>query len=151
MTRTKKLSRKLIVIAVAVLTIFAVGLLRACTEPMRHPNSDTNIDAQLENQIRRDFVKLNPAVGGISDIYIGRYLGTYNESSVVHPRGLRPLPPAMEEEVVAGFEFWTNTGNPILVWRNGKFYSLTEAYDNDLISTNDMQSIWNLWTQNWPQ
>ena len=113
---------------------------------MRHPNSDTNIDVDIENRIRKDFVAQSPMVDAIDEVWL-RYLGTYDESVVIHPRGdfVGNLPPAMETEVVAGFEFWTNTGNPILVWRNGIFYRLTVAFDNNYLTTSDMQVINDLW------
>ena len=46
---------------------------------------------------------------------------------------------------VEGFEFIFNTGRHIAVWNNGHFYSLQNAYDEGLITIEDLEKIHKLY------
>jgi hypothetical protein len=44
-------------------------------------------------------------------------------------------------EEVAGYEFHYDDMNFIKVWKNGRFYTLTEAYEQDILTTEDISVL----------
>jgi len=107
---------------------------------------------EIQNRIRQDYFQgLDNVYGNITfeDVYVRQFYGVYNESVVVvmwiYGSG---TPPAIDTIEVEGFEFEYHTGRPILVWNNGNFYGLQRAYDEGLISMENLEQIHSLHTVN---
>jgi hypothetical protein len=84
----------------------------------------------------------------VDDIWL-RYYGTYRGMTVIQPLayfmdGWLGLPIS---EYVAGYRFSFHRIEPILVWRNGVFYSLSYSYMTNLLSARNIQSIHSLWQE----
>jgi hypothetical protein len=109
----------------------------------KHPNSDKGIDAVLENQIRQSFLELRAdAELTLSSIFVGKYYGTYNGCSAVMMLVLsESVGDAEWTETVAGITFTQSSWTPILIWRDGVFYTLTQGFDNELYSMENLTVI----------
>ena len=109
-------------------------------------------DTELGKQIRQDyFQRLDNAYGNIKfeDVYVRKLYGAYNDSIAVLMwiYGFDP-PPAIVTIEVEGSEFHFHSGRPIMVWNNGNFYSLQSAYDEGLVSMENLEQIHSLHTLN---
>ncbi len=68
--------------------------------------------------------------------------GVYNDCVAVIISELDEQFPQWEVyEEVAGVTFRYGVGNKIKIWRNGSFYSLQEAYDQEFITEKDLRVI----------
>jgi len=105
----------------------------------RHPRSDDTIDARLENTIRNSFGDEAPVW------YVARYYGTFNGASVVIMGSMidRPWDHGWSE-TVAGITFHHGNTARIYVWFNSAFYTLPEAYDQDILTLANLQLIANM-------
>ena len=107
---------------------------------------DKGLDAEAEKQVLKDCVKyLNKTRNDKSTIRntsIEEYYGTFNGSIVValslnginHQRATRYC--------FEGVQIWESSGGmKMLVWKKGKVYHITEAWDSGLLAKADMQGI----------
>jgi len=104
-------------------------------------------DAALEKRIRQDyFERLDNTYGNykLKDVYIWGYYGTYgdNVAVIMAVHGIN-MPPAMIEYEIAGLTFWFNTGMEMLIWNNGGFKFLLNAYDEGFLTKEDVEAIYN--------
>jgi len=80
-------------------------------------------------------------------IIIERYCGTYNNYIVVRLADEFPRPiPAVEEDPISieGMDFYTGYRRwrePLLVWKDGEFHLLTDAYAENLLTYDDLKNI----------
>ena len=73
--------------------------------------------------------------------YIDSYYGFYNNTFVLKmSTNKSDYTEAEGVETVGGVTFHYNNGNRILAYKNGKFYSLQEAYNNGYLTTTDLQN-----------
>jgi len=157
-TNKKKIHNISLVIVIALMmTLLVFAGCGQNTRLSRHPNSDPTIETQLEIQIRQSYVdNINAYHIGhpnyewlgspltIYDIYIFRYYGTYNGTSVLSIRVYGDgWNQAILVETVAGIDFW-QSGINIRVWRDNEFSSLTQAYYDDLLNIVDLQTIYQI-------
>lgn len=104
-------------------------------------------DAEVKIQIRKDYLeRLDDSSLGLDDIYIFKFFGVYNDSYAVimAVHGLEP-PSSIDEITVEGFEFSFNTGRHISIWKDGEFFSLQAAYDEYLLTLENIEAIYNLY------
>ena len=100
---------------------------------------------KLMMQIRQDYFEQNLqkytpeyTVGDVT----ARPYGIYGSSVPVmmsHRGALYDM--RLWKDVIAGVTINYTNGNRIFVWRNGKFYSLQEAYDRSFLTVEDLQKI----------
>ena len=76
------------------------------------------------------------------DFQIDHYFGTYNDSlALMVRRRDSSFPDVVWEEEVAGVIFHYNSGQSILVWHDGAFYSLPNAYEQGLLTAENIRAI----------
>jgi hypothetical protein len=123
--------KKLISVAAVMLAILMGVAMTGCG------NNVGKLSAEVELQIKQDFADNWGA--SVESVKIYKYYGTYNESVVIMVQsGALPTP---WQDNIDGVIFKYNDGHPIIVWKSGQFYELREAYENDLLSKKDLQSI----------
>lgn len=70
-----------------------------------------------------------------------RYFGTYNGGYVVFVDGIFDYTTAFEYETVLGIEFEYSSGQKLLYYKDGCFYSLTDAASRGLLNQADIQTL----------
>ena len=112
----------------------------------RADNSDIDgscIDGALAAQIKNDFVKNND--DGVHDIgskdlrltVYGKYIGT----SVMFIDGPWYYQDVITTETVGGVEFVYGSSRTLTAYNGGRFYSLEQAYENQLLTYDDLLDI----------
>jgi len=106
------------------------------------PLQGTDInETELGRRIRQDY---SNKYGSVSGVRIKEYYGTYNDCVVVIiSHNEPPAPIYLDVDVIIGetlfrynlFSFW------MVVWKEGKFYELKEAYDQGLLTNDDLKSV----------
>ena len=81
-------------------------------------------------------------------VTIYAFYGEYNGSYVVDI--FRSMETMLYTETIDGFTFTYPTPNPLLVYIDGKFYRLQEAFDAGLLTHRNLQKVWNLYGENNP-
>lgn len=112
----------------------------------KHSKSDNGIEVVLENRIRQSFLELQENSDlTIDSIFVGKYYGTYNQASavIVMIQG-DGVGDAEWSETVAGITFSQSSWTPIRVWRDGTFYTLTQAFENEFYLIENLTTIFNL-------
>ena len=105
------------------------------------------LSKELELRIREDWSRLVIYEYKEGDEYdasqIYCHYGTYNGNVVVRIVGdCSPLTVMWELEV-AGFKFRSGSPFPIRVWNDGEFRFLEEAFNESLLTEQDIEEIWN--------
>ncbi|MCL2555921.1 MAG: hypothetical protein FWE03_02725 [Firmicutes bacterium] len=136
----KILMKILLVGVMAVMTLSLVTLI-GCDSIERHPNSDESIDAALENTIRTAYSDRTP-LWYFSDTFVSRYYGTFNSASVIMMGSTENFPgDEAWYEIVAGVTFYYGDTRHIIVWHEDAFYTLPEAYMQDILTQANLQTI----------
>ena len=125
----------------------------------RDENDKTNesqlINPDIEKQIKQDYFDtfIAPEYASHPEYYyhlipigydivqITRYYGTYNGSVSVLIEGFFSYLTVMTYEKVAGVIFEYGSSNTMLVWKEGKFYKLSEAYDLKFLTEENIRSM----------
>ena len=116
--------------------VFLVG----CGGCSRHRLSDRQIDACLENRIRRDKAEIS-YISRFRHLYIRNYFGTFNYASVVIISStVADAPAVIMTEYVEGIRFST-AGILMNAWVDGFFFRLQEAFDQGYLSLLDLETI----------
>lgn len=119
--------KKIILLGVAMVMIF---LLTACGNDQ-------------EDRIRNDYLSYLHSQGEtettLDDVKILKNYGTYNNAVVV--RMERPAFEVVTVIQVGGIDFTFSNSNTALVWKDGQFFELQEAYDTGLLSKENLTSI----------
>ena len=154
----KKVFRKIMLLAVAFIMLFAVVGLTACDNPSDYSNpSDTPLSPKRELQARKDYLYVfgyTQAGLTIEDVCL-RYFGTYNDWVVVSIQPWREgVWPAFRYVTIAGFEFIFFASVDYLVWKDGQFYEWEHAFNRRILSRTAIGKIhyhWNnLYTASCP-
>ena len=132
--------KKLILLGIAFLMLFS---LAACEPPN---GGDEVLDHTLETQIKQDYVSSPFAQDDTKadEILIHKYYGTFNGNVVL---SLSSAPQVIIDvfggsETVADKTFsYSNPGYRILVWYNGDFYTLSQAFESDMLTNGNIQTI----------
>lgn len=127
----KKFGRLLIIGVIAILCAFAFV---AC---------ENEEDKEMELQIRQDFLLYMHAQGEVDmtleDVKILENYGDYNGAVVVRMnRGAFEVITVIQ---VGGVDFTFDNSNTAIVWHNRQFFELAEAYDNGLLSKENLTTI----------
>ena len=69
-----------------------------------------------------------------ADWFVQVYYGVYGGAVPVMMNGMVAFPDIVTEEEVAGFHFKYGNTNTIKIWKNGTFYSLKEAYEQGVLT-----------------
>ncbi|MBR6426272.1 MAG: hypothetical protein IKS28_00445 [Clostridia bacterium] len=114
---------------------------------LENVNIPDNPSKELLEQIAGDFAafmnkKFNYRLSAeeLKGFYVERYYGEYNGAVPVKVEGLLHTT-AVELYVVAGYGVWNNDGNKIWVWKDGNFYLLSDAYENGILTEEDIANI----------
>lgn len=116
-------------VLLSILCIF-IGVLIGCSQTQ-------------EQQIREDYLAFMHEQGDkkmtIDDVVILDSYGTYNGAVVV--RINRPAFEVLTKIIVGGIEFTFSNSNTALVWKNGEFFELSDAYDHEILTLDNLISI----------
>lgn len=116
-------------VLLSILCIF-IGVLVGCSKTQ-------------EQQIREEYLAFMHEQGDkeltIDDVAILDYYGTYNGAVVV--RINRPALEVLTKIIVGGIEFTFSNANTALVWKNGEFFELSDAYDHEILTLDNLTSI----------
>jgi len=106
------------------------------------------LSAEMALRIRQDYLNQwieNDPTGlqpSIDDIWIGAYYGTYNGCVAVLIHDGRGNTGIVTYTFVAGILFkYMGGGMETLIWNEGRFYALDEAYNIGLFTRNDLVDI----------
>ena len=108
------------------------------------------MSAETEAEIKRDYLNLYEMVTypstTIDDVSIIKYYGTYNGSVVVKIKFIwMGELQAVTYETIDNITITFPTSNKALVWKDGNFCSLQEAYDNGLLTKDDLERVAGIW------
>lgn len=109
---------------------------------------EVGMDVEIKSRILQDYCNgLNDTDIALQDVYIRRFYGKYDDSiAVIMAIKDRVPPPAIDEVTIAVFEFTFNAGYHILIWNDGTFHDLQKAYDESLITLEDLETIHELYS-----
>jgi hypothetical protein len=113
-------------------------------------NPNVELSARMQHRIRQDYMKFFWNMEEIDwewENSIWSYHGTYNGNVVVHMNVMAGQ--MMTRERVGDFDFIYSSTNQLTVWNDGKFYSLTESFDNGLLFVQDIAKIYESYNQPW--
>lgn len=105
----------------------------------------------LVNQVKQSyldgFIKRNRADATLEDVVIKDYLGIYNGNFVAVFYDVKNsiFIDRLNPRYIDGMDFSYSEGYPILVFKNGVFYSLTKVYRDGEITKDDLESIHKLY------
>ena len=113
--------------------------------PIIPPGVNFN-DTELGKRIRQDFSNYEVDRVGYAypditaeNVKILDYYGTYNDSVVVWMG--RSGPPVELPDVIIGETILPKAISPIMVWKEGRFYELHNAYNQGLLTMENLRSI----------
>ena len=110
-----------------------------------HPMDDPDMDPELADEVRRAYIKtmiMDLLLNRADDVYIRSYVGEYNGGIVVWiTMEGKQVTQAEGAETIGDYTVYYGTGARPLYYRNGCFYSLSSAYDAELISLKDAYDI----------
>ena len=137
--------KKLLSIGVLMLVILVGVVMSGCGSS---GNGLPELDSSTALTIRQDYVDTSPRgsnVDSVDNVHIHRYYGTFNGAIAVSiDDGFNLMVDIWGgTETIAGRTFdYSQPGLQILVWRDGVFYTLTEAYNQNLLTSGNIQTIW---------
>ncbi|MBO4770239.1 MAG: hypothetical protein J5563_05595 [Clostridia bacterium] len=112
---------------------------------LENVNIPDNPSKELLEQIAGDFAacwnKKHNSSHSADEFYVKRYYGEYNGAVPVKVGGPFFSTMAVELYVVAGYGVWNNDGNKIWVWKDGNFYLLNDAFENGILTEEDIANI----------
>ena len=109
------------------------------------PIDGEGLSVKMVNQIIEDFAKLYGSSwdGAAFDEFVIHHRGTFNGCVVmkIAPKDAQ-FAAVPGKDVVAGIEFFYGYASFTLrVWKEGQFYSLTEAYNQGFLTQENLESI----------
>jgi len=105
----------------------------------------TPLPPETELQIKQSWVNgypeyANPEYHNVDTVTV-KYYGTYNGCVAVMMYGFWAIPQTVCHEEIAGVTFSYPDMNFILVWKDGCFIELSPAYDQGLLTKEDLINI----------
>ncbi|MCL1811667.1 MAG: hypothetical protein FWG41_05580 [Methanomassiliicoccaceae archaeon] len=132
-----------IVTSMAAVAIVALSLQDSQDNDQMNPPEPLN--SEMEMKIKQDYfnqiTKIKFPEATIDNVGINKYYGTYNGSVVVKMSDLTGHLIMMISETVGGITINYPDTNKALVWKDGNFYSMQEAYDLGLLCKDDLREI----------
>lgn len=98
------------------------------------------LGAEVASQIKQDYYDKGLGNLGVNEIGL-EYYGTYNGAVAVMVFGSNAVGDAVWECTVDGIKFSYRNYVPLIVWKDGEFYTLQEAYGNDFLTKDNLKSI----------
>ena len=96
---------------------------------------------EVEMRIRADWAARAPSLTP-ETVRIDHYFGTYQGKVALMISEIgSSFPPVVWEQTVAGIVFHYNSGQQIDVWYDGDFFSLPQAYEQGLITAENVRGI----------
>ena len=123
------------------LLLLAALTVTSCT---KQPEIEQPDEALLA-QVKKDYYYFrfgedyNPEIDG--EITTVLYYGLYNDYAVVLFEGTWQVFTATREEKIAGYDFQFANYGMIYLWKDGAFFALTEAYEQNLLTKKQIASI----------
>lgn len=79
----------------------------------------------------------------VGEYYVNGYYGTYDGAVAVNMLGTRIsyIDDCYIDEIIAGYLFSFTGDNTIIVWKDGEFYDLSEAYDQGILTKEHIGQI----------
>lgn len=147
--------KKISVLSVLLLLLTVSLIMTACMNKATEGSQSTNENAEsdtlseeLKKQIVEDFVAYEfgdnyvPMEHGI--FRIERYYGSYDGAVAVMLRGSKlEYTSAFYSETVAGSIIRCNYGNSVMIWKDGSFFTMQEAYDQGILTAEQVAEIAN--------
>jgi len=134
-----KLVAKLLTLSLVI--VLASVILVACGR--NNGGNAPVIDTSLELQIRQSFADKHSV--SVETVSVEVYFGTYEGTSVVLMASTEFIPGDIVTTVtISEINFVFPTANVFIAWREGSFYSVQQAYDNDFLTRSQLQTIRNI-------
>lgn len=149
MTVTRKLTLsfghdlKLFEVKVDVSTQYSTVTVQVPDIGALSPDVDAEIRAAYFEQ---NVPEADQAFCSVDDLSI-RYFGTYNGGFVVFVDGIFDYTAAIEYETVLGIEFEYSSGQKLLYYKDGRFYSLPGAAETGLLTPEDVEILHAVYSQ----
>ncbi len=137
-------------ISVLLCMIIFSSFLSACNSAkysgsyMKDPKG---LDAKIVMQMRKDYRKhlINeynrPEEWRLEDIWVQQYFGKINDCKIVYMgSGLR-ITESFRPVEIAEYTIVFCDGREVFAYKNSKFYTLKEAYDNEFLTKEDIYEI----------
>lgn len=102
---------------------------------------DAVLTDELAEQIKTDFIKTvyNPDLYTTEDVILENVMGDFDGAYIMMASTKdMAFIDAETTETVAGVEFKYKDGQKLTLWKDGEFYSLSEAYEAQLVSESDI-------------
>ena len=120
-----------------------VPIQKHLPDPTNQLTNDLMLEADLESMIKQDFADQYDGAT-IDDVIVNGYYGTYNDTVALKMdligSGSITL---VIDQTVAGIKFVFSDGADVMkVWRDGEFYSLSQAYDQGFLTREDLEAIY---------
>ena len=127
-------------------------LLIAIFKPITYtvPSKLTPLSPETESQMKYDWLVLNYSEWfwwmdsfplTIDTAFVSYYFGTYNGYATVILSDIHSKYRGVAEEEVAGYVFNYTCAGRIHAYLEGTFYTLTEAYEQNLLTNQDIEDI----------
>jgi len=125
----------------------------ASTEELSEPDEPNGsaylipLPSEIVAQIKQDYVDKNPLYHPIEQRYYGaddvclRYYGTYNGCLAIKTGYYGTYCVQMVFEFEIDGVLFAFTGSPLFVWKGGIAYSLSSAYEQELLTKDDLVKI----------
>ncbi|MCL2487508.1 MAG: hypothetical protein FWE80_02375 [Oscillospiraceae bacterium] len=120
---------------------------------MPRPKNPATLSAEREREIKEDYIawQISSSPNAylhfqnltLDDIYIEKYLGTYNDSVAlfITAKG-QGYQDVVSQGTLAGFLFKFGSSQRLYIHKNSMFVDLFEAYHSGLITEHDVGDIW---------
>ena len=131
------------------LLLLAALLFVSCNQAVKMPSDKTlrQIELDYGRLITRE--EYDPAVHG--KISVLKCYGVYNGCVPVFLSGPWDTTDISKPVTVADVVFHYSTATQITVWKDGSFYSLQEAYDEELLTKDNLQTIADIHNRVWKE
>ena len=137
-----KIRNSLILLLTACLILLS-SLFTACDPEEKEYPTLEYLDPAIALEIKKTVLEnIKDESLSLSDVFIVSYSGTYNDCVIVMTdvRGV-DYTTAIETVEIDGVTFTYGSGNKDVAWKDGRFYSLSEAYEKGFISRQDLLAI----------
>ncbi|MCL2088069.1 MAG: hypothetical protein FWH14_01165 [Oscillospiraceae bacterium] len=139
--------------AIILIAILSLSMLSACASPdgisisIPQPKTPEVLSAETETLIKQthlDNLKLQDRYPDATtdNVQIIHYYGTYNDAvAVMITDVFHDYTANLWHESVVNIRFYYGNGNHIKIWKDGVFYRLEAAYEQGILTKNDLRSI----------
>lgn len=113
-------------------------------------SNDLTLPKKVENEIKLSYLKwLNKTEYNVEDIIIENYFGNYNDNEVMLIKEVNKGDSGIQKDVVInGIVFSYPFGNrEILLWNGSDFFTLSEAFEKNIINNEDLIKIHKLYNK----